>query len=997
MTSAIKENNTPKKTKLKDVYDEVDLSYKKNALRVTYDIESMPDLFTLAMIHDNAFSLMLFGNEQFNDLTDEDLIKQMKDFADKEDTRKDMNIKSVKDLKYYVYRYKQGNREDMIRFSKDLIKMITCEKLENDKRFYQTNPFVEYCGWNSSEYDLIMLVLIRLLLQAKKEKTTPQDIRHLSNLVIQYQGPPFELYDYIEKETAGLLKAVSIKSTYHLALWSDGHIDWAKIVKQENNEGNERVVPPGLKREMARFGKDIIFDETVAEDHSKIWSDEDRNTLVDYNFNDVLGTLVISRLNLMIESLQSRDIVRDLFSFTSARFTPLEKIDRWKPAERDITTAKLAARVVIGPKRIKPEDSPTVQYQFPVPINGDQNNKEFVDLLEYIKEKEEFVPDFIKQFFEHFRGKNTSSYSDNNKVIYSQPITRNSILNFPYCRNGQPTDSIISLSTGGAHGFVHAGLSKKSWNEIENWIKSGGKVNANDKPTIDTTDVVHIDWSSFYPVMCKLTQLYLTKENVDRYTEIIDLRLKTKAEMKELLKQGYSRDSKEYMDLVLIEMGLKLVLNSVTGESNTHKPYSLLPLDNKTLGMRLMGNMNIWVLGQRLTQAGAFVISTNTDGLYVCNITVDKAQEVINGYVHDYGMGVDPELIKRFINRDASSRIECEDNLYDITSVKGQLTHGEHLEYDSKVSLGKNVQYPLISAHAAIKYMVDDEDWLKKPYDAERLKNIINDYFENKNTPKSAWYHIFVGTKSRRLLYDGNIKQKINRVVFTTDGNHLEQESNTFISKNNSHYFARQLQLNHNLKKSDIRLPGIEESLDFSGPLGNENLDFNSPEFKIDFVKSVTLEDGKTKIYQPLNIDIKNDERILRSTDLGDSSDDVKENKIRKENGKNLDRLGYYDPNSEQWLPIKYWKKSAITNYTSNQGVLLNTAKDLNLFNFKKHLDINAYIRWSENLLNNWKVTADIPEIGLKSIDDTVNVVKKKKRKTKKDTEIETLMEIYGL
>ena len=107
--------------------------------------------------------------------------------------------------------------------------------------------------------------------------------------------------------------------------------------------------------------------------------------------------------------------------------------------------------------------------------------------------------------------------------------------------------------------------------------------------------------------------------------------------------------------------------------------------------------------------------------------------------------------------------------------------------------------------------------------------------------------------------------------------------------------------------------------------------------------------------------------------------------------------MGYYDPNSEQWLPIKYWKKSAITNYTSNQGVLLNTAKDLNHFDFKKHLDLNAYIRWAENLISNWKVTADIPEINLISTDDTVNIVKKQKRKTKKDTEIEALMEIYGL
>lgn len=48
------------KQQKEDVYKKVDLSYKDNALRVTYDIESTPDLFTLAMIHNDAFGLSFF-------------------------------------------------------------------------------------------------------------------------------------------------------------------------------------------------------------------------------------------------------------------------------------------------------------------------------------------------------------------------------------------------------------------------------------------------------------------------------------------------------------------------------------------------------------------------------------------------------------------------------------------------------------------------------------------------------------------------------------------------------------------------------------------------------------------------------------------------------------------------------------------------------------------------------------------------------------------------
>ena len=39
----------------------VDFSYKDNPLKVTYDIEATPSLFTLAMIHDYAMTLIIFG------------------------------------------------------------------------------------------------------------------------------------------------------------------------------------------------------------------------------------------------------------------------------------------------------------------------------------------------------------------------------------------------------------------------------------------------------------------------------------------------------------------------------------------------------------------------------------------------------------------------------------------------------------------------------------------------------------------------------------------------------------------------------------------------------------------------------------------------------------------------------------------------------------------------------------------------------------------------
>ena len=76
----------------------IDFSYKENPLKVTYDIESTPNLFTLAMIHEKALTLMIFGDEQFNDLDHDDLVRQMKDFAGKKINMRMLGIKSVDDL-----------------------------------------------------------------------------------------------------------------------------------------------------------------------------------------------------------------------------------------------------------------------------------------------------------------------------------------------------------------------------------------------------------------------------------------------------------------------------------------------------------------------------------------------------------------------------------------------------------------------------------------------------------------------------------------------------------------------------------------------------------------------------------------------------------------------------------------------------------------------------------------------------------------------------------
>ena len=1013
----------------KEEYEKIDFSYKEDALRVTYDIESMPDLFTLAMIHEKALSLMFFGNEQFDDLTDEELISQMRDFAKKESTLKMMELESADDLDLHLYRYQQGNKEDMKRFSKDLMAMQACNRLREDKKYKEyNNRMVEYCGWNSARYDMELIILTRMAASSLQEKLTPRKIRDLSNFIISYDGAPFAFKYKVAEAFPEIMKSseeyVSQKS---LALYGDGHVDWALLAGGETD--NDGALPPGLKKEMARFGMDIIFDESVADDESRTWSQEERQTLVDYNFNDVLGTRVVGENPVLTGALHSRDIVRELYPYSSAKSADMAKFSKYNPYPRDLTAAQLSGYVLNGPKRIKPVDWEGVKYLFPVPKSSGSKETEFRDLWEYMKKTEEFIPPYIDDFFSHFREQDMSTHWSDKKAKLDQPVTHAPTINIPYYRDGKPLDTYIRVSTGGAHGSVYAGLSKFSDSEVKAWIRSHKDPAKEDKPTIDQKNIVHIDWSSFYPVMASKMEIYRTKENYDRYTDIIEHRFKVKDELKDVSKRLSKEPSEELeakaIELEETQMGLKFILNNATGGGNMKNKYALLPIDNKTTAMRLIGNMHIWCLGQRLSQAGAYVISTNTDGLYVANISVEDAQTVIDGYVNDYGMPVDPEPQARFINRDTSSRVEFENNSNEITKVNGQLAHGQNLTFGDG-SIGRNVPYPLIACNAALEYMRADEDWLHKPFNRKRLEDYINSVLEDENTPTSAWYHTYVGTSSRRLIVGDKEDQRISRVVLTKNGQSLSSLSRRVLSKSDSLDVWFQLADNDGSIKvlTDLLNPRRHKSDDenkyiyLDGDFSKTKVD----DIKIDFVvKQVDREENE--FYEPQGYQLQDfkldnfekfenekeskthDAKRIRFEAANALGKPLKSNKecvinaVESLNDNGLMKmLGYYDEEKEVWKPFHSWNDGTLTNYTSNCGVTLNTQHELDNFNYKEHIDAEAYIRWAEDLLDNWKVTADIPELGMKKRDDTVvEKSAKSKRKTKIENEIDTLKLIYGM
>lgn len=995
----------------------VDFTYKDNALRNTYDIESTPDLFTLAMINDKSLSLMLYGNDQFKDLDEKELIRQMIDFASKPANMEDLGITDPSQLDYNVYLY-TNTEESIKQFSKDMMTMLMCKPLSGDKKC--GHDFVEYCGWNSARYDLQLIVCIKLLCDFYGAALTPKLIRRASNAIIRYDGKPYKFAEYLEDYMGGAIKQKDFRYYRNLALWFDGHIDWAAIAKTEDS-GEERQFPPGLKKEMAKFGMDIIIDTSVADDFEKIWSTEDKENLVDYNFNDVLGTKQTAKNQIIASGLDARDMVRRMYPYTSARATSLQDLQKYEPAARDATAASVAGLVLIGPERKKPVDYPAVDFTFPVP-DGKGGTKK-VDLLEYMKENEAFMHPHLYTFFSHFRGKDTLKSWELKQIIAAQPITHSAIINIPYYRDGKPTDTAIAASTGGAHGFVKAGLSKMNEAEVDAWIRSGEGANKAETPTIDVKNIWHADWSSFYPVMASKMGMYLSSDGVDRYTSIIDYRIQIKDKMEEF--PDRSTWTSDLYKMQEDQMGLKFVLNNATGAGNTHNPYALLPLDNKTLSMRLIGNMNIWCLAQRLTQAGAFLISTNTDGVYFCNMDGDTAKKIIDEYVELYGMGVDPVPLDRFINRDTSNRVEYVNGHRNQTA--GRLRFGNDLTFPDS-AIGRNISYPIVSCNAALEYMDKVEDWLQKPYDNTFIRNYIESLLEDDKFNIESWYHINVA-KTKKLTVNDEVQQGINRLVLTKDGDEFGTITSKTPKKANIYHIWKQL-----LAGKDVRevrtFSNREEDLEriqtVDGKQYNladltaeeaEKLQSMPDRFKVESRELKTKTKYSATIIAPVEwdeaclnrLDLSNPKAVqmlIKSTNQDGDTIYLPANVPAIEMAKDIFNricdssdakfIGFKNKESGQYEPLlEIAKSKKLTNYTSNIGKVLNTHQSLLDFD-KAELDVDAYVLWAENLLAGWKVSCDLPALGMKSIDDTVVVGSKSVKKlTKKDVEISKLADIY--
>lgn len=770
-----------------------------------YDIEVMPHNFSIVCLFPEVKRGFVFTLDDFPNLYDYETI----DSQLKERWKDEYTLDCYHCSNDICNNTIQEGNEELFGF----LALFCQDKVErkNGKPF---SVIREYYGWNSDKYDLpIMVYLYSYMLNSNHLPPRASLLRELSDAVITKELRSFyALSNYVSGNTKIKPKMNDdAKRIYKTCIETQNHIDIGAINEKskDTKKGSQFMFP--LKVMASYCGLDIVEDETTRLDFdnwnyetleprfkASVYEDKTlkQNALYEmlhYNINDVDVTYKIALEKEYFGTLTVKDGLRSNYPFL------LQPDEKGRVLGRSATMAQLSGKIIRGENQNVLVDDPTVDLTYPFADGHEENLLDFV-------EKHETVHPLMLAFYRHFDGKDMRSRESFREVLngsitstktWSQAkgeyiYEHSSTCNIPYMdKDGKSLNTYITLSIGGAHGGVGLGFTgngkrydnmygrdmtnPKDWEE-GGWLRDFA-ISKVDTCTIDVKDIIHADFASYYPSMNILLGVYVGEDGVDNYKQVRDDRIK----VKESIPSDLSTWTDEDVMNENTQLGMKLVINSATGASNQHMEHVDLPLDNCTTRMRIMGNILIYVLGQRFANEGGFVFSTNTDGLYLTGVSKEKAKEICDDFMSTYGLSIEPEPLARMINKSANERIE-----YEHPTVPNRVGGALGRSTGKRIPLDSNIKYPRVCGKAVLDYMSNQPDWLEKPINANRLREYLERYLEDDVYKTLDWTVTLKGNRNRKFIlylpeFDENGQEKVlhlsdtNRVVLSNKGNDIVQ------------------------------------------------------------------------------------------------------------------------------------------------------------------------------------------------------------------------------
>ncbi|MFF3127006.1 hypothetical protein ACFVRD_32940 [Streptomyces sp. NPDC057908] len=244
--------------------------------------------------------------------------------------------------------------------------------------------------------------------------------------------------------------------------------------------------------------------------------------------------------------------------------------------------------------------------------------------------------------------------------------------------------------------------------------------------------VIHEDFTSYYPNLLRNMKAFYNPElGEDRYTTIFFEKERLGLEMK---KPGIS--SEEKARLTTLRNGTKLILNSASGAADAgHR--TPIRMNNRTISMRILGQLFSWRIGQAQTLAGARIISTNTDGLYSVVGGENGFDETTNNRVlaeqqAAIGIDIEPELMF-LISKDSNNRLELESPSEDRSVADSPIitASGGTLACHAGPTPMKSLAHPAVIDFALARYLQTvasrGEEALTQPFDSALGRKMIEE------------------------------------------------------------------------------------------------------------------------------------------------------------------------------------------------------------------------------------------------------------------------------
>lgn len=261
----------------------------------------------------------------------------------------------------------------------------------------------------------------------------------------------------------------------------------------------------------------------------------------------------------------------------------------------------------------------------------------------------------------------------------------------------------------------------------------------------------HEDFTSYYPLLLSMLAVFVNPDRgvdaegngIDPYYGLFETRVEMKHKAHDINLSDEIREQAELEQLLM-----KLLLNAASGAADATFDNNIR-VNNKTIAMRIIGQLFAWRIGQAQTLEGARVPSTNTDGLYTMDIDWELNNKILFDVADSMYIGIEPERIERFVSKDSNNRMEygfvpadASDNfrlMYDkkresIASAKGGSLNSWGGPWPEQ-----SLDHPAAIDNALAYYLSEHDDPANTPFDTELAKSIFARIIsENKDTPQEA-------------------------------------------------------------------------------------------------------------------------------------------------------------------------------------------------------------------------------------------------------------------